>query len=194
LTVPVSGTRPTSDRVREALFASIDSRLLASGRSWVDVSVCDAWAGSGAIALEAWSRGSTRVLALERSRSAVETIQRNIKELAAQGVGVQRSDVSTAFRSRLPGRGSGFDVLIGDPSYKVNDARVRADLAAAIANDWLVPGALVVIERGAHDSHSHDRTTTGPFPDGIDIDDERSYGDTMLWYGRVIDGRKGQPQ
>ena len=79
LAVPASGTRPTADRIRESLFASVDSRLLSTGRGWADISTCDLWAGSGAVALEAWSRGSGRVLAVDKARHAVEAL-RAVKE------------------------------------------------------------------------------------------------------------------
>ncbi|MGA1147267.1 MAG: RsmD family RNA methyltransferase, partial [Candidatus Nanopelagicales bacterium] len=105
LTVPRSGTRPTSDRVRESMFASIESRLHADGRGWSDIHVCDLWAGSGALALEAWSRGAVRVVAIDASKSAVDAITANAMQLGAligaqgvgaQGVSVVRAKVSAA--------------------------------------------------------------------------------------------------
>ena len=197
LAVPARGTRPTSDRVREALFASIEASLLATGRSWHEVSLCDAWSGSGAIALEAWSRGAQRVLAIDSARAAVSTIEGNIATLDASGVRVERSTMSRAVAAPPPG--GAFDVLIGDPPYDDDNPSVRSILEAALDNGWLVPGALVVIERrshGAHGAHDTNRANRAgsddgrsPFPEGIETDSERTYGDTVLWYGRATNLR-----
>lgn len=188
LVVPARGTRPTSDRVREALFASIEATLLAQGRSWNEVSVCDAWSGSGAIALEAWSRGAQRVLAIDSSRAAVGTIEGNIANLDASGVRVQRTTMSRAVAA--PPSGGAFDVLIGDPPYDDTDPSVRAILDAALENGWLVPGALVVIERRSQrGSSAGSNGGRSPFPERIETEAERSYGDTVLWYGRATNDR-----
>ena len=72
--IPSAGTRPTSDRLREALFASVESRLRAVGRGWHDVAVADLWAGSGAVGLEAWSRGAPRVLLVEKNAAAISVM------------------------------------------------------------------------------------------------------------------------
>ena len=194
LTVPARGTRPTSDRVREALFASIEATLLAQGRSWNEISLCDAWSGSGAIALEAWSRGAQRVLAIDSARAAVSAIEGNIATLDASGVRVQRATMSRAVAA--PPAGGAFDVLIGDPPYDDDTPSVRSILEAALENGWLVPGALVVIERPtdrAHGAHHTNRAGSddgrSPFPEGIETDSERTYGDTVLWYGRATNLR-----
>jgi len=180
LTIPAAGTRPTSDRVRESMFASIEARLAAQGRSWVDVAVCDLWSGSGAIALEAWSRGATRVLAVDRSAGAIRAIEGNIEQLGAEGVEVMRTDVMRALAGP-PAQGP-FDVLIADPPYDDDAAGVQQALAQAVATGWLGPAALVVVER--------DRRGGCPLPSTIEISDERTYGDTVLWYGHATDGRE----
>ncbi len=79
--IPSAGTRPTSDRLREALFASVESRLRAAGRGWHDVAVADLWAGSGAVGLEAWSRGAPRVLLVEKNAAAVSVMMGNVSSL-----------------------------------------------------------------------------------------------------------------
>ena len=181
--VPGSGTRPTSDRVRESMFASIESRLLAEGRTWSDVAVCDLWAGSGALALEAWSRGVRRALAVDKSKAAVETIASNISELGAQGVRVERADISTLVR-RPPIDGA-FDLVLADPPYDTDDDSIRRDLSAGLEAGWWREDAVFVIER---------RTgAASPFPPGIESIDDRRYGDSTLWYGRVVDGREERP-
>ena len=190
LAVPARGTRPTSDRVREALFASIEATLLAQGRSWNEVSLCDAWSGSGAIALEAWSRGARRVLAIDSARAAVSTIEGNIATLDASGVRAQRATMSRAVAA--PPAGGAFDVLIGDPPYDDDNFSVRMILDAALENGWLAPGALVVIERrsrSAGSTSARSQEGRSPFPEGIEPDSERTYGDTVLWYGRATNIR-----
>ncbi len=180
LTVPGTGTRPTSDRVREAMFASIESRLSALGRSWQDVAVCDLWAGSGAVALEAWSRGARRVVAIDKAKAATDAISSNISELGADNVRCVRADVRAAVTSAPP---SGpFDVVFADPPYEYASESVRGDLASAIASEWFEPEALVVIERSVRSS--------SPFPEHITEVQQRAYGDSALWYGRMVDLRE----
>lgn len=175
LHVPRSGTRPTSDRVREALFASIESKLATEGRTWSDVAVCDMWAGSGAIALEAWSRGAGRVLAIDKAKASVDAIGSNIDALGAREVSVVRASVSHAVQSPPPG--GSFDVVFADPPYDESDESIRSDLTCAFASNWFAPEGLVVVERGVR--------SVSPLPESIGYEEIRPYGDTALWYGRV---------
>lgn len=184
LEVPRTSTRPTSDRVREAMFASVESRLLASARTWDEVSVCDLWAGSGAIALEAWSRGAQRVVAVDSARDAVQVMEANVAALGARGVQVLRADAGTLLSG--PPRGGSFDVVIADPPYDDDASIVRRALADAVAAGWFADGAIVVVERRVRGE--------SPLPESIGVMDERTYGDTVLWYGRVTDGREEQPR
>jgi 16S rRNA (guanine966-N2)-methyltransferase len=184
LRVPSSGTRPTSDRVREALFASVESRLLDDGTTWDQTSVCDLWAGSGAIALEAWSRGAERVLMVEKSSTAVVTIKANIDELGAQSVDVIRASVSAVLDSP-PLRGP-FTVVFADPPYEYGDESIRRDLTSARATKWFAPDAIVVVERRVDADQ--------PFPAGFDEVERRTYGDTALWYGRAIEWWEDEPR
>lgn len=187
LKVPSAGTRPTSDRVREALFASVESRLLAQGRTWAEVTVCDAYAGSGAIALEAWSRGSTRVCAIEKNTSALRVIEANVASVeAGSDVRVIPLGVDVAF-ARSPQDGA-CDVLFLDPPYDVPASEVAQVLAAAHANGWVGDEAIVVVERSARDN-------ADPFPAGgcfVDVQ-QRRYGESELWYGRGVADEGGSP-
>ena len=184
LKVPGSGTRPTSDRIREALFASIDSRLLSEGKTWGDVAVCDLWAGSGAIGLEAWSRGAVRVLAVEKSKAAAAVIAGNIAELGAGGVvDMRRSDVSSLVTSPPPG--GPFDIVFADPPYDYGDESLGTDLANARRSGWFAPDALIAVERGTPRGTMQGVEDGGPLPPGVDVIDRRPYGDSVLWYGRV---------
>jgi 16S rRNA (guanine966-N2)-methyltransferase len=157
------------------MFASIESKLRSERRTWSDVIVCDLWAGSGAIALEAWSRGATRVLAVDKAKSATEIIAANIQSIGAHGVKVVRSSVSSAVQTTPPD--GAFDVLFADPPYEVTESSIAGDLARARASGWFAADAIVVVERAIR--------SPSPFPAFVEEVEQRSYGDTALWYGRV---------
>ena len=165
------------------MFATVESMLLADGLGWSEVAVCDLWAGSGAVALEAWSRGAPRVLAVDKSPSAATVIEANAQNLAAQHVDVKRANVATLVAAPPPG--GPFDVLFADPPYEYGDASLSTDLAAALASCWLRPGAIVVVERSSR--------SASPFPVDIREVRQRSYGDSALWYGRAPDEREASP-
>lgn len=165
------------------MFATLESKLLADGLGWADVAVCDAWAGSGAIALEAWSRGARRVVAVDKSPSAAAVIEANAENVGAQDVDVRRADVATLVAAPPPG--GPFDVLFADPPYEYDDASVSKDIASALAAGWLRPGAIVVVERSSR--------SASPFPVDVREVQQRTYGDSALWYGRVPDEREASP-
>ena len=195
--IPSAGTRPTSDRLREALFASVESRLRAAGRGWHDVAVADLWAGSGAVGLEAWSRGAPRVLLVEKNAAAASVMMGNVSSLDADGeVECRRADVGLMVTSEPPG--GPFDVIFADPPYAYDDASLSDDLASAVRSGWCAPEALVIVERAkARGSAPGGRAgRDGPAPQDhdapalppeIEIIDHRVYGDSALWYGRVSD-------
>jgi 16S rRNA (guanine(966)-N(2))-methyltransferase RsmD len=122
------GTRPTSDLLRQALFNVIGARI-------ADARVLDLYAGTGAIGLEAISRGAAHATFVERERTALETLRANV---AALGVGgsarVLAADVPVALR-RLTEEGARFDCIVLDPPYGL-------ELAPACV-DWLAPGVLL---------------------------------------------------
>lgn len=169
LVVPAAGTRPTSDRVREACFASIDAMLLRESREWSELSVADLFAGSGALGLEAASRGASSTVFVERARPATFVIQQNVAALNLPGCSVEGADVSAWCKQP---RGP-FDLVLVDPPYDLN----TTDVAAVLANlqPSLAPGFIVVVERRRGDE--------GHMPAEWDVS-ERRYGDTVLWYGR----------
>lgn len=182
LRVPARGTRPTSDRVREAMFATIEAKLRGDGRAWADVALCDLWAGSGAVALEGWSRGAQRVVAIEKSASATSVIEANAKDVGADEVVVIRSSVATAATSPPPG--GPFTVMFADPPYDDPDSSVAKSLETVIASGWFESDAIIVVERGIR--------SESPFPAGVSEVEQRPYGDTALWYGRVSDEREDE--
>ncbi len=168
---PGAGTRPTSDRVREALFSALDAMTELAGAR-----VLDLYAGSGAVGLEALSRGAAQALLVEQDARAARTIRENIRAL---GVGAQARLVTAKVAQVLatgPDDGP-YDVVFADPPYPMPDAEVGAALAALVAQGWLGPGAVVAVERGS-------RGGGLTWVDGITAERSRRYGETTLWYGR----------
>ncbi|WP_309064458.1 16S rRNA (guanine(966)-N(2))-methyltransferase RsmD [Microbacterium sp.] len=174
LDVPGSGTRPTSDRVRESLFGALESMDAIDGAR-----VLDLYAGSGALGLEAWSRGAAAVDLVERARPAVQIVERNAA-LVAKALGgaqpgrspakVHQSTVQ-AFLARAAGP---YDLVFTDPPYDLTDAAMTADLTALAP--LLSPDAVVVVER-ARRSTAPDLTAAG-----LELLREKVYGDTAVWW------------
>ena len=170
LAVPVGrDTRPTSDRAREGLFATISSIAgpLDGAR------VLDLYAGSGAVGLEALSRGAGHVLLVEQGGRAVRVIKENISSIGLPGA-VLVTDRVERVLARGPD-GDRYDVVFADPPYALADAAVERVLVLLAGTGWLAPGALVVVERA---------TRSGPvsWPDGFVPDRERRYGEATFWY------------
>ena len=168
LYVPPSGTRPTSDRVREALFSALDHDPGLDGAA-----VLDLCAGSGALGLEALSRGAADAVFVEADRRAAGVLRRN---LGAVGLGgrVVAGRAGTVLTGPAP---RAFDVVLVDPPYAVTGDELAGWLTTAAANGWLAVDALVVVERG--------RSSGGfSWPDGFEPGRSRRYGDTVLHHGR----------
>ncbi|MFA7323615.1 MAG: 16S rRNA (guanine(966)-N(2))-methyltransferase RsmD [Candidatus Nanopelagicales bacterium] len=173
LAVPASGTRPTSDRVRESMFSTLTSELLASDRSWDQMLVLDLYAGSGALGLEAASRGAGSVLLVEKARSAVDTLRRNIDAVGLAQVQLLAADVLQISHRPPP---HACNLVFADPPYDVPAGTIATTLAALQETGWIADGAQVVVERPAQDPES-------PFPVLWQEFSHRRYGDTCLWYG-----------
>jgi 16S rRNA (guanine966-N2)-methyltransferase len=170
-TPPGSATRPTSDRVREALFSSLEAAVGAL----VGLRFLDLYAGSGAIGLEARSRGAVGVTCVEQDRRTAAVARGNARELGFGDVEVVVSSVARALagQPRAP-----YDVVFSDPPYPLADVAVASDLAALVRGGWLAPGAVVVVERSSRGP--------GPaWPEGLAGERSRRYGETTLWYGRA---------
>jgi 16S rRNA (guanine966-N2)-methyltransferase len=163
-------TRPTSDRAREGLFASVASELgsLAGRR------VLDLYAGSGAVGLEALSRGASHVLLVESDARAVAVIKANIATIGMPGAQVRGEKVERLLAGP-PDLGP-FDFVFADPPYAVVGADVTRVLAL-LARGWLAPDALVVVERAT-------RSGEVTWPDGLQLGKSRRYGEATFWYGR----------
>lgn len=170
LTVPPAGTRPTSDRAREALFNTLAGLLDVAGAR-----VLDLFAGSGAVGLEALSRGASEVWLVESDGRAAAVARANADGLGLPGARVvkRRSEVVLAARADAP-----FDLVFADPPYALAATAVDALLSRLASGGWLAPGAVVVVERAARD----DPPT---WPNGFDALKQKRYGDGMLWYGRA---------
>jgi 16S rRNA (guanine966-N2)-methyltransferase len=165
-------TRPTSDRAREGLFSTITSMAgsLAGAR------VLDLYAGSGAVGLEALSRGAEHVLLVEHSARAARVIRENIEALGLPGA-VLAADKVERVLARGP-EGGRYDVVFADPPYALAEAGVSRVLSLLAGQGWLAPGALVVVERA---------TRSGPlnWPDEFVPAKSRRYGEATFWYGLI---------
>lgn len=176
LAVPKSGTRPTSDRVREAIFSSLDAREVLVGAF-----VLDLYAGSGALGLEAASRGAKSVTLVEWSAAAAAICRANVKAVlrAAPKTGAPSIDVvispvhaflSAPGAANTPGT---VTLAFADPPYDLSAADLSRALAALLP--WLAPDAVVVVERSA-------RSDEPEWPAGLTLDRRKDYGDTALWW------------
>lgn len=164
IAVPSAGTRPTSDRVREALFSA-----LAADPGLDGAAVLDLCAGSGALGLEALSRGAAHALFVESDRRAAGMLRRNVAALGLPGATVRAASAATVLHGPAD---RAYDVVLVDPPYATADAEVAAWLAAAARNGWLAGDAVVVVERG--------RGAAIPWPPPLVGRRERRYGDTVL--------------
>jgi 16S rRNA (guanine966-N2)-methyltransferase len=163
-------TRPTSDRAREGLFATVTALhgpLTGAG-------VLDLYAGSGAIGLEALSRGATRVVLVESDPAAARVIRANLAAVGLPGAQLIVGRVATVLR-REP-VGPAFDVVLADPPYAAGEQEITQMLTALQAGCWLASGALVAVERASR---------SGPvaWPASYTPDRSRRYGEATVWYG-----------
>jgi 16S rRNA (guanine966-N2)-methyltransferase len=163
-------TRPTSDRAREGLFGTV----LALCGSMDGLRVLDLYAGSGAVGLEALSRGAGHVLFVEADSRAARVIRDNIDAVGLPG-GELVTDRVDRVLDRGPGEGR-YDLVVADPPYALPGAEVTGMLAALAGRGWLAPGAVVAVERDT-------RSGAVGWPAGYTPDRSRRYGDTTFWYG-----------
>jgi 16S rRNA (guanine966-N2)-methyltransferase len=162
--VPATGTRPTSDRVREALFSRLEHVGVLVGAT-----VWDLYAGSGALGLEAASRGAAEVVLVELRREAVDVCRRNVARLGLTGVRVVGQRVAQ-FLQQATGP---VDVALLDPPYDLPENELAEALAALAPH--LAPNAIVVVERTS-------RTPEPTWPEGLARTGEKRYGETVLWF------------
>jgi 16S rRNA (guanine966-N2)-methyltransferase len=170
LAVPRRGTRPTSDRVREALFSAVEAAMELPGAR-----VLDLYAGTGALGLEALSRGAGHALLVESDAGAVSVLRRNVATLGLTGAQVRQGKVATVLATppQQP-----YDLVLSDPPYALTAEALTADLTALVA--WTGPGSLLVVERAR-------RSETPAWPAPLVPDRVRHYGDTSLHWARVAE-------
>lgn len=166
-----NATRPTSDRVREGLFSALEAALGSlAGSSFLDL-----YAGSGAVGLEARSRGAAAVTLVEQDRGAAALIRSNAERLGLEPVTVLEAKVERVLADR---RSDGFDVVFMDPPYSLPTEPLRGAAARLASSGWSADGALVVLERSSRDP-------AWEWPAGFTAVRSKRYGETMLWYGRA---------
>ncbi|MFI0512807.1 16S rRNA (guanine(966)-N(2))-methyltransferase RsmD [Streptomyces sp. WSLK1-5] len=170
---PGNGTRPTSDRAREGLFSTWQSLL---GGPLAGERVLDLYAGSGAVGLEALSRGAGHTLLVEADARAARTIRENVRNLGLPGAEVRAGKAEQIIGAGAPAEP--YDLVFLDPPYRVTDHDLREILLTLRSEHWLAPEALVTVERS---------TRGGEFawPPGFDAVKARRYGEGTFWYGRA---------
>jgi 16S rRNA (guanine966-N2)-methyltransferase len=161
LAVPPKGTRPTSERVREALFSAIEAAMDLDGAR-----VLDLYAGSGALGLEALSRGAALATFVESERGAIAVLEKNIAAVGLPGAEIRRGKVQTVL-GVAPGEP--YDLVLADPPYAVDDL----DRVLAALIDWTRPGSVIILERAS-------RSNEPRWPHPLVSRRVRRYGDTEL--------------
>lgn len=165
LQVPKSGTRPTSDRVRESLFAMLDHRF---GGDWHDLRVLDLFAGTGAFGLEALSRGAVAAVAVERHAATSALIRRNAADCGLP-LQVVTADALTWVRQSQPA----FDLVFADPPYEMPNSELELLLERLSESGLVAAGGLVLIERSS-------RSEPLEAPDAVTGQEQRRFGDTVV--------------
>ena len=172
LLAPAGDTvRPTSDRAREALFNILShGEFAAAGLPFADETVLDAFAGTGALGIEALSRGAARAIFIETDRAAVSMLRRNLAAVDEEDA----ADIVAGDATRPPRARAACEVAFLDPPYRSGLAAPA--LTALASMGWMAPHALVVVEIAAKEEFAA--------PDGFTIIDERTYGAARLVFLR----------
>jgi 16S rRNA (guanine(966)-N(2))-methyltransferase RsmD len=174
-----AGTRPTTDRVREAIFSAIaawaGTSAAAPQEALTGLAFCDLYAGSGAVGLEAASRGAVHVTLVEAHPAAARVARANIAALGVGGVVTLMT--TTVERAVAVPAAEPYDVIFADPPYDLPDDDPASVLAAIGANGWLAVDGLLVVERST-------RSPEPTWPGVVTPGRGRRYGETTLWYGR----------
>lgn len=170
LKVPPAGVRPTGDRAREGLFNSLTTLVDLEGAA-----VLDLYAGSGALGLEALSRGAGSVVFVESGARVLPVLRANLAAVGLPGGRVVAGSVPSVVAGPPPAR---FDVVLADPPYATPVSEVLGVLHGLAEGGWLAPDAVVVVERSAREEPWEWPT---PFAGLRD----RRYGEALLRYGRL---------
>ena len=169
-------TRPTSDKIRGAVFNIIGARVM-------DSRVLDLFGGSGALALEALSRGAGSAVIADNSRQAWQAIDRNARNVLKDDFELRVRIVKQDYRSAIAAlEGRTFDLVFLDPPYRMTEAYGEA-LARLLKADMLEPGCLIVMER--------QKSAQIPLPRAVDVFDTRQYGDTAVDFAGIRPAEDG---
>jgi len=170
LKVPRAGVRPTGDRAREGMFNSLGTLLDLDGAR-----VLDLYAGSGALGLEALSRGAAEAVFVENGAGVLVVLRDNIGAVGLPGARVVTGSVPTVVAGPAP---AAFDLVLADPPYSVDVDEVLGVLRSLSGNGWLAPDAVVVVERSS-------REAPWEWPTPLIGLRDRRYGEALLRYGRL---------
>jgi 16S rRNA (guanine966-N2)-methyltransferase len=175
---PGAATRPTTDRVREAIFSAIVAWAATSAgapdEALAGLAFCDLYAGSGSVGLEAASRGAARVLLVEHDRLAAQHIRRNAAELGLS-ITVQVGDVPSLLHRRPA---AGFDIVFADPPYDCAPESVDAQLVLLVDHEWVARPGLIILERSR-------RSAPPNWPGTVPETWVRVYGETSVYFGSL---------
>jgi 16S rRNA (guanine966-N2)-methyltransferase len=174
------GTRPTTDRVREAIFSALAAWAGTADQqaqsALAGLAFCDLYAGSGAVGLEAASRGAGPVVLVEQDRSTAQHIRRSASELGLR-VDVRVGDAAELLRRSAD---TSFDVVFADPPYEVDTRTIESQVDDLIAHGWVNRPGLVVLERSR-------RSAAPAWPVAVTASWHRAYGETTVYFGEVED-------
>jgi 16S rRNA (guanine966-N2)-methyltransferase len=178
---PGDRTRPTSDRVREALFSAITAwagtAAEPADRSLAGLAFCDLYAGSGAVGLEAASRGASPVLLVERDARTARLMKGN-----AEALQLAVEIVTTSVAQLLPRPpAQSFEVVFADPPYELETSIVNEQLEQLVDKHWVGPDSLIVVERSR-------RAPELAWPASAAKRWSRAYGETILFFGSLEPG------
>ena len=163
-------TRPTSDKIRGSVFNILGARV-------TDARVLDLFGGTGALALEALSRGAESAVIVDASRAAVQAIERNVAATVKRDPAGRVSVMKADYRSAIAQTGRAFDLVFLDPPYRMTDAYEDA-LERLRAAGLLGPECRIVMERL--------RAATATLPEGFEVYDTRTYGETAVDFVRIM--------
>jgi 16S rRNA (guanine966-N2)-methyltransferase len=162
-----SGTRPTSDRVREALFSRLEHLDVLAGAH-----VLDLYCGSGALGLEAVSRGAQTALLVEADKAAAKVTRQNAQALGIPGISVRHA---TVLRTLAEPPVTPFSLVFSDPPYDLTEDALADDFTLLVKHRWVTQDVLVVVERSS-------RSPEPPWPVEWELEGERRYGETKVWF------------
>jgi 16S rRNA (guanine966-N2)-methyltransferase len=174
LLTPSSATRPTSDRVREALFSSLEAKDVVAGAR-----VLDGFAGSGALGLEAASRGATHVTFVENAAGAHTVIRANISALKSSLTHQPELTVvpKTMAAFLTAHKGDAFDLVFLDPPYELDTPSIESLVVTLLPH--VMQGGRVVLERST-------RSAPVLWPEGFQEDESKKYGETVLYFATKV--------